>query len=55
MQDDLEALFAALDADQPGALDAVHDVANMPLQKEPPPVRDDLDGLAATPATGDAR
>ena len=41
-QHDLEALFARLDADPPGALDAMHDVANMPLQKEPQQVRDDL-------------
>ena len=44
-QHDLEALFAGLDADPPGALDAVHDVANMPLQKEPQRVLDDLDAL----------
>ena len=44
-QHDLEALFAGLDADPPGALDAVHDVANMPLQKEPQQVRDDLDAV----------
>ena len=39
---DFEPLFAALDADPPGALDAVHDTANMPLDKEPQRVRDDL-------------
>jgi uncharacterized protein YbjT (DUF2867 family) len=44
-QHDLEALFAELDADPPDALDAVHDVANMPLQQEPQRVRDDLDAV----------
>ena len=45
VQADLEPLFAALDADPPGTLDAVHDVANMPQQKEPQRVRDDLDAM----------
>lgn len=45
VQPDLEPLFAALDADPPGTMDAVHDVANMPLQKEPQRVRDDLDTM----------
>jgi uncharacterized protein YbjT (DUF2867 family) len=40
--DDLDALFARLDADPPGALDAVHDAANMPLDEEPERVRDAL-------------
>jgi uncharacterized protein YbjT (DUF2867 family) len=44
-QHDLELLFAALDADTPGELDAVHDLANMPLAKEPQQVRDDLDAV----------
>jgi uncharacterized protein YbjT (DUF2867 family) len=44
-QPDLEPLFAALDADPPGELDAVHDLANMPLAKEPQQVRDDLDAV----------
>ena len=42
-QRDLGPLFAALDADPPGALDAVHDTANMPLEEEPQRVQDDLD------------
>jgi uncharacterized protein YbjT (DUF2867 family) len=46
-QSDLEAEFAQLDADPPDGLDAVHDMANMPLQKEPPRVRDDLDAVKA--------
>jgi len=41
--DDFDALFAPLAADPQGALDGVHDMANMPLEDEPKPVRDDLD------------
>ena len=40
-----EPLFAALDADSPGELDAVNDLANMPLATEPQQVRDDLDAV----------
>jgi hypothetical protein len=39
-QTDLEALFAALDADAPGALDAVRDRDNQPLSAEPMAVRE---------------
>jgi uncharacterized protein YbjT (DUF2867 family) len=42
---DFDALFAPLDADSPGALDGVHDAANMPLDKEPQRVRDDLNAV----------
>jgi uncharacterized protein YbjT (DUF2867 family) len=42
-QQELGPLFAALDADPPGSLDAVHDTANMPLEEEPLRVRKDLD------------
>ena len=42
-QQDLDAEFARLIADPPGALDAVHDLTNMPLQDEPQRVRRDLD------------
>ena len=42
---DFDALFAPLDADPPGALDGVHDAANLPLEKEPQRVRDDLDAV----------
>ena len=42
---DFDSLFAPLDADPPGALDGVHDVANMPLETEPPRVRDDLNAV----------
>ena len=44
-QPDFEPLFGALEADLPGGLDAVRDVANMPLAQEPQRVRDDLDGV----------
>lgn len=44
---DLDALFARLDADAAGALDAVRDAANMPLSDEPARVREDLQRLAA--------
>jgi uncharacterized protein YbjT (DUF2867 family) len=41
-QDDLGPLFATLEADPPEAIDAVHDLANMPIDKEPESVRDEL-------------
>ena len=44
-QRDLEPLFAALEADMEGALDAVKDVANQPLEEEPQRVRDDLNAV----------
>ncbi len=44
---DLDALFAPVDADPPGALDAVHDMANMPLEDEPRRVGDDLESVRA--------
>ncbi|MBK1613799.1 epimerase [Rubrivivax gelatinosus] len=44
---DFDSLFAALDADTPGALDAVRDAPNMPLDQEPARVRADLERLAA--------
>jgi hypothetical protein len=47
-QDNLDAEFARLDADAPGALDAVHDTANMPLPDEPQRVRDDLKAVATS-------
>jgi uncharacterized protein YbjT (DUF2867 family) len=43
---DLEPLFAALDADVEGELDAVKDVANQPLEDEPQRVRADLDSVS---------
>jgi uncharacterized protein YbjT (DUF2867 family) len=48
---DLDTVFAALDADPPGALDAVHDVANMPLSEEPHRVRDELHAMRETNVT----
>ncbi|MEV6617138.1 SDR family oxidoreductase [Streptomyces sp. NPDC051051] len=47
---DLGPLFAALDQDPPGSLDAVRDEANMPLDAEPQRVRDDLDAVRARTA-----
>ncbi len=44
---DLEPLFAALQRDAAGALDAVRDTANMPLDAEPARVREDLEQFAA--------
>jgi uncharacterized protein YbjT (DUF2867 family) len=45
---DLEPLFAALDADEPGSLDGVRDENNMPLEREPQQVRQDLEAIAAS-------
>lgn len=42
---DFDALFAPLAADLPGAIDAVRDVDNMPLEKEPARVREDVAAL----------
>ena len=39
---DLDVLFARLEADEPGALDAIRDAPNMPLDEEPARVRKDL-------------
>jgi len=44
---DFEALFAPLEADVEGALDAVRDTANMPLDQEPARLREDLEATAA--------
>lgn len=46
-QDDLDAVASELDADIPGALDAVHDAANMPPIAEPQQIRADLEGMGA--------
>ena len=45
---DFDALFAPLDGDPPGALDGVHDMANMPLENEPQRVRDDLNAVRSS-------
>jgi uncharacterized protein YbjT (DUF2867 family) len=44
-QDDLDALLTSLDADPPGSLDGVRDMANQPLEDEPDRVRHDLDAV----------
>lgn len=44
-QSDLPALFAQLEADAPDALDAIRDLANMPLDAEPQRVQDDLGAI----------
>jgi uncharacterized protein YbjT (DUF2867 family) len=41
-QSDLEPLFAALDPDPAGTIDGVHDRPTMPVEDEPPRVRDEL-------------
>jgi uncharacterized protein YbjT (DUF2867 family) len=46
-QTDLEALFAALEADPLGALDAIRDRDNQPLSDEPTAVREDLTRISA--------
>ncbi len=46
-QSDLDPVFAALDADPMGSLDAVRDMDNQPLAQEPERVRADLDALRA--------
>lgn len=43
--DDLDALFAPLATDPPGALDGVHDTANIPPADEPQRVRADLQAV----------
>jgi uncharacterized protein YbjT (DUF2867 family) len=45
MQDDLNPLLEALDADPASVLDAVHDTANMPIEDEPKHVREALDSM----------
>lgn len=43
--EDFDALFAPLAADPPGSIDAVRDIDNMPLEKEPARVRNQLAAL----------
>ena len=45
--EDVDALFAVLQVDPAGAVDGVHDTANMPPAEEPQRVRDDLDAVVA--------
>lgn len=44
---DFDGLFAQLEADSPDAIDAVHDMANMPLEAEPQRVRGELEAVRA--------
>jgi uncharacterized protein YbjT (DUF2867 family) len=44
-QEDFDALFGSLEPDPPGALNGLHDMANMPLEEEPKRVRDDLEAM----------
>ena len=44
---DFDSLFTALEADTPGALDAIRDTPNMPLDQEPERVREAMRQLAA--------
>jgi uncharacterized protein YbjT (DUF2867 family) len=46
-QDDLDGLFSQLAADRQDALDGVRDMANMPSDKEPQQVREDLSAVRA--------
>jgi uncharacterized protein YbjT (DUF2867 family) len=48
-QHDLDAVFAALDADPPGAVDAIRDLPNMPPAEEPERVRRDLAAASSNP------
>jgi uncharacterized protein YbjT (DUF2867 family) len=48
-QHDLDAVFAQLDTDPPGAVDAVRDLPNMPLAEEPERVRRDLAAASSNP------
>ena len=45
--EDFDALFAPLEADPPGALDAVRDAPNMPMAQEPERVREAMRQLTA--------
>jgi uncharacterized protein YbjT (DUF2867 family) len=46
-QEDLDALFAALDPDLNESLDGVRDMPNQPMEDEPQRVKDDLHALSA--------
>lgn len=45
-QEDLKALFAALEPDSKSSLDGVRDMPNQPLESEPQRVKDDLSALS---------
>ena len=46
-QENLDALFAALDPDSEDGVDGVRDMPNQPLEDEPQRVKDDLNALSA--------
>jgi uncharacterized protein YbjT (DUF2867 family) len=46
-QKDLDAVAARLDSDEKGALDAARDMANMPLDKEPLQIQEELERVRA--------
>ena len=48
-QHDLDAVFASLDPDPPGAVDGVRDLPNMPPPEEPERVRRDLAAVSSDP------
>ena len=48
-QEDFDPLFASLDADKIGVLDAVRDALNIPMDQEPQQVLKDLGDLKAEP------
>jgi uncharacterized protein YbjT (DUF2867 family) len=52
-QKDLDADGARLDPDEEGALDAAHDMANMPLNKEPVHIREELERVRAVSRRAD--
>jgi uncharacterized protein YbjT (DUF2867 family) len=52
--DELDPLFAALQADPAGAVDGARDTPNMPLDDEPGHVREDLATVAALATTKDS-
>ena len=46
-QDDFDEVFAPLDADEVGSVDAAHDLANMPLDQEPQYLLKELEAVRA--------
>ena len=50
-QEDLDTVFAPLQADPAGALDGVMDLPNQPLDQEPKRVIDELNAVRARAAT----
>lgn len=52
-QKDLDSVAARLDPDAKNALDAVHDAANMPLDREPEQIREDLERIGVASGAAD--